>query len=112
MKVRATKALFSMTFPKLRWYLFFRSVGSTLLGFVGFAKSIPRVCDRKRAVTLRRHLDPIGSPVVRWRWRNIWSGLRSGHRSHRHAFRLVVDGIGNEHSGGSVLLPADEREMK
>src|SRR5580693_293914 len=88
------------------------SVRSAQPCFVGFAKSIPRVCDCKRAVTLRRHLDPICRAIVLRRRRNVWARGWRRHRSDRHGFRLIIDRICDEHARRSVLLPAEQRKMK
>src|SRR5467141_5234439 len=88
------------------------SIGSPGPGFVCLAKTVPGVRDSEGAIHLCRDLDPICSPVVRRGRRHTRPGLRRGHRSHRHAVLLVVNSISDEHSRHSVLLPAEEREVK
>src|SRR6185369_3318395 len=78
---------------------------------IGLSESVARVGHGKGTVLLRGDLDPIGFAVMGGRGRRIRSRRGSGDRGDGHAGRLVVGGIGNEHSRHRVLLPAQGGEM-
>src|SRR5579864_5693906 len=72
---------------------------------VGLGEAVTSVGHTEGTIPLGGELDPIGRAVVdRWGRSSRWGDGERG--------RLVIDGIGDEHSGHGVLLSAQQRKVK
>src|SRR4051812_10292404 len=78
---------------------------------IRLTETVSRIRNRVCPVLLRGYFNPICCAVVYRGWRRVRPRCRGLYRSDRHGADWLIEGIGDEHSGYGVLLPAELREM-